>query len=838
MTSVTTIQGYLERQFDRQRIVMWHDPVGEFDSVVDELTLDGVTVERVANDEFAVKYRLLRGEPKAKFLVYRSGPLPGDVENWLLDLQLAYGVFTADKNSLVAQEIGVENQYLQSVVAEHPGFFRSERRSAAFRDSIGETDLPDVLRAKMIAVLCGQVGYRLADITRTFLRENAAGKSRSYDEVEKYGLADFHWAGVAKIYHYSSEDPSIDDFVLWVYRNALNGFAGDTPDELRAIQLDFSSMRYDGRERETFEILGRRADADLGGASLVADTDFRELINNDLFESVDQKIITDLVSGVIDRTMTAKDVSVVVRERRRTFWFAGYRNLYDAIDAAAKFLASVDALSVAMESFDDGIAKYRSTWFQIDQLYRQFYYYARKAEHPSALKSLPQVVESFYSNKFLLPLGDSWQKQVDAKVADGGAWRSNVTDGQASFFTRHVGPVVRGGRNKLCVVISDAMRYEVGDELAARIRKEDRYEADLGAFISTLPSYTQLGMAALLPNKTLEVKPADPNASFALVDGQPSWGTANRAKILAEVGGTAIKAESFLKLNRDDARDLFKDHQVLYIYQNRIDKTGDSAESEDRVFQEVESTLEELLAIVKKLTAANANNIVITADHGFLYQDAGLDESDYLSVSPQGDEIGFRNRRFTLGRGLKPSPEFITLSASQLGLTGDVEVQIPKSINRVKRPGAGSRFVHGGASLQEVVVPVVTVSKKRTTDTAPVAVELLRETEIITTGQLSVKLLQQDAVEGKVQPRTLRIGLYHDGELISNRPEIVFDSSEPEKADRYTPVQLILTREADALNNQPVELRLEEPIAKTSQWRTYVKVPYTLKRSFTTDFDF
>ena len=60
MTSVTTIQGYLERQFDRQRIVMWHDPAGEFDSVVDELTLDGVTVERVANDEFAVKYRLLR----------------------------------------------------------------------------------------------------------------------------------------------------------------------------------------------------------------------------------------------------------------------------------------------------------------------------------------------------------------------------------------------------------------------------------------------------------------------------------------------------------------------------------------------------------------------------------------------------------------------------------------------------------------------------------------------------------------------------------------------------------------------------------------------------------
>lgn len=835
MTSSSTIQGYLERRFERQRIVIWHDPAGEFESVVGDLVLEDVAVERVSNNEFGLKYRLLRDEPNSQFLVYRNGPLPADIDNWLLDLELAYGVFTADKNSLVAQEIGVDNKDLQDVIAEHGSFFRSEKRRAVFQESIRDTDSAEVLRAKMVAVLCGQSEYRLADITRTLLRENAAGKTTSYDEIEKYGHAPFHWAGVKRIYGYASPSPSVDDFVLWVYRQALNDFASETPDELRAIQLDFTSMRYDGRERATFEILGRRADDDLNASKLVEDVDFRDLLGKDLFESIDRKIITDLVSGVVDRTLSAKEVTVAVRERRSKFWFDGYRNLYDAIQAAAKFLASVDALTVSIDSFDQGIADYRSTWFQTDQLYRQFGYYARHAEYPGALKTLPQLVESFYSNKFLLPLGDAWQKQVDAKVADGGRWHTNATDGQASFFTRHVAPVIKGGRNKLCVIISDAMRYEVGDELAARIRTEDRYDTELGALLSTLPSYTQLGMAALLPNQTLEVRAED---SYTLVDGQPSWGTENRSKHLALVGGTAIKAEALLKLNRDESRDLFKDHQVLYVYHNRIDKTGDSAESEDRVFEEVESTLEELIAIVKKLTAANANNIVITADHGFLYQDAGLDESDYLSVGPQGNEVGFRNRRFTLGRGLKVTPEFMTLTAAQLGLLGDIEVQIPKSINRVKRPGAGSRFVHGGASLQEVVVPVVTVSKKRTTDTAPVAVELLQETQVITTGQLSVKLLQQDAVEGKVQPRTLRVGLYHGDDLISNRPEFTFNSDEPEKADRYTPVQLILNRDADALNNEQVELRLEEPIARTNQWRTYVSAPYTLKRSFTTDFDF
>ena len=37
---LSTIQGYLERRFERQRIVIWHDPAGEFESVVGDLVLE------------------------------------------------------------------------------------------------------------------------------------------------------------------------------------------------------------------------------------------------------------------------------------------------------------------------------------------------------------------------------------------------------------------------------------------------------------------------------------------------------------------------------------------------------------------------------------------------------------------------------------------------------------------------------------------------------------------------------------------------------------------------------------------------------------------------------
>ena len=176
----------------------------------------------------------------------------------------------------------------------------------------------------------------------------------------------------------------------------------------------------------------------------------------------------------------------------------------------------------------------------------------------------------------------------------------------------------------------------------------------------------------------------------------------------------------------------------------------------------------------------------------------------------------------------------------QLELDSDIEVQIPKSIHRLRLPGGGSRFVHGGATLQEVVVPVLAVNKKRKSDTRLVNVKVLPDTDKITTGQLVVKLFQSEPVSDKVQARALRAGLYVGETLISNdpQPELTFDSASPEQRDRYQSIQLLLNKDANDYNNRAVEFRLEERIPNTNQWRVFEKAMYTLKRSFTSDFDF
>jgi len=77
----------------------------------------------------------------------------------------------------------------------------------------------------------------------------------------------------------------------------------------------------------------------------------------------------------------------------------------------------------------------------------------------------------------------------------------------------------------------------------------------------------------------------DNDSGLALVDGQSTQGTVNRGKILAATvpASSAIQAEELMQLGRDESRALVRDHDVVYVYHNLIDKTGDTRDTEERV---------------------------------------------------------------------------------------------------------------------------------------------------------------------------------------------------------------------------------------------------------------
>ncbi|NLV30314.1 MAG: BREX-1 system phosphatase PglZ type A [Acidobacteria bacterium] len=823
----------LTKLFDRHRIVFWYDAKRELRGNFEALELPGVEKLELTNNEYGIKYRVLREEPDRKFLLYREGPEPPHLENWLLDVRLAHGEFRTDQAGIWLSELELGLEFAD-VVEGHAEFFQAVKRREALRKLLKSDDTAGKIRMKMLAVCAGSEP-RMDAVVENLLQELAEGRDEKVKLIGRCRLDGFLWEQMTRCYGYRSEEPGIRDFVIELFKSCY-AMGTDGQVKLTGDALVLLKRWKDSRQFEKgFETLSEECAEVLSIEQDLARRDFRELIELDYFRLIDQKIISDLVRAVASRTVSSGDVSLWVRQRRTGHWYHQYRHHYEAVDYGSRLIHAMDETRIDMDSLADGVQRYSRFWYQLDQLYRKFTYHVRMSGQASLTASLSEQVENLYSNNYLLKLGDSFQ----ARVEETPRWEALPFPRQDEFFTHWVQPFL-GRDNKVCVVISDALRYEIGDELLSLIRQEDRYGAELEPMISMLPSYTQLGMAALLPHKELAL--ADNDTGAVLVDGQSSQGTANRGKILIAAVERAVvcKAEELMAMKGEDCRALVRDHDVIYVYHNRIDATGDKRESEERIFEAVEDTLEELIRLFKKLTGANANNLLVTSDHGFIYQNRTIDESDFAGADAAGDRILVRDRRFVLGQGLAESPSLHTFSSTQLGLAGKMEIQIPKSINRLRLKGSGSRYVHGGASLQEVVVPVLRINKKRQSDVSAVEVDILRgASSVITSGQLGVTMYQSEPVTDKIQPRVLRAGIYTEtGDLISEQHDLTFDLRSDNPRERELQVRFLLTRKADEANGREVLLRLDEKLAGTSHYREYKSLRYLIRRSFTSDFDF
>lgn len=821
---------------DGRHVAIWHDPAGDYADRVEAIAaeLGGVGVIRVHGNEFTVKHRLLVEERSQPFIVYRRGEVLPGLGNWLLDLEYAYGVFTADKAALVGEDLGLDDPAARSVVSEHPEFFNTADRRERLKKRLTAGDNRTVVLAKMCAVVLRTEQHSLSELTRELLIEAARGEASGLEQLADYGLLDFYWAGIGATYGYAPPAPTMDDFILWVFRSAYDGFSNDTPG--RNIQIDYSRWRDSKSSGAAMAVLAGRAEDALQITAALENRSWTELLEDDTFESMDRKILSDLAAGVAAKAITPREVVEADRRRQATFWYPGYEPLYTAIRSASELLAAIDAFDPSMAGFDDGLTKYASEWSKVDGLYRQFVHAARSTEHTKPLEPLVGQVENFYSNKYVGPLATAWQVQVDSIDE----WKASAVPAQGAFFAQYVEPRVAKGK-RVIVIISDALRYEVADELRTRLlrfkdaRSKVGFEASLDPTLGVLPSYTQLGMAALLPHATIGFTGVK---ALTEVDGKKADGTANRSKILNEHGGMAIQAEDLAGYTVKELRALTQQQQFMYVYHNRIDATGDKIGTERQVFNAAASAIDELVKLTKQFASADVGAILITADHGFLYQDRELDQAGYLSIEPQGDEIHDRDRRRVIGRGLKADAAFRHFTPQQLGLSSDYEVLIPKGTKRLKLQGSGARYVHGGATLQEIVVPVITVTHTDSgkSTVRPVNIAIQQKSPNISTGVLAVDIHQSEPVSDKVQGRELRAGIYLGDELLSNYVALKFTSESDDPRERFVPARMALRSEADAHNNEDVELRLEEQIPNTTAWRTVAKAVYKLKRSFQMDF--
>jgi len=831
---MNAIENALTSLFKKHRIVFWNDADGNLKDEFLAISLQGVEKIELHNNQFATKHRILKEEPRQKFLLYQHGSPPPDAQNWLLDVQLANAVFQANQVSLWLSELGLPIDLLD-IVRDYEAFFRDENRRVDLKKMLMGDESPHDLCLKMLAVSVGVTSDpKLENILLLLLGELADGKNEKYENLVACGLENTFWQHIKQRFAYASASPSLLDFCMDLfksgYAHALNEKAELNADALILLKNWKDSHTF----RDAFGALSNRVAELMDIESDIKHRDISHLVSIDFFRLADQKIIHDIVERVANQTISESECDKIIRQRRRSFWFADFEHIYEALFYGARFFSALEKADLAVQSLPDGIRKYQSTWYQIDYLYRKFIYHARASIQATILNPLNKKIDQHYSNSFLLKVNNNFQQVLDSLES----WDPSPFMLQNSFFGEVVNSFLEEN-TKIAVVVSDAMRYEIGVELGERMNREDRFSAEVQVMVSMLPSYTQLGMAALLPHQELAIT-ADGSVQ---VDGVSTQGLDNRNKVLQNTLGKeaiALRSVDLMGMNKDDSRELAKNKRVIYIFHNLIDAVGDKSETEQKVFAAAEDALKELVDIVKKLFNANFSNVLVTSDHGFIYQDHLIDESEFVGEDVQGGEIFYRSRRFAIGIGLKENPSMMTFTSAALGLDDDYQVQIPKSINRLRLKGAGMRYVHGGASLQEIVLPVIKVSKKRESDIEKVHVDVIAsQSNVISTGQVSVSLVQKEPVSAKMQPRQLLAGIYaHDGTLISDEHRLNFDLTDENAMGREVKLQFILSQKASEFNNQMVYLKLRELIPNTTKYKDYQSIGYQLKRSITSDFDF
>ncbi|SNT15533.1 MULTISPECIES: BREX-1 system phosphatase PglZ type A [unclassified Azospirillum] len=836
---IERIKASLARLFEEHRIIVWYDAGGEMRALFDALDFSdtGGDVEKcvIANNEFGLKYRVLRQEPKRCFLLYAPIAEPAPADNWLLDLQLGGYLFKADQTALWLADLGLDGKYAD-VITDHVEFFRAKARLEGLKALRDRLRSKDQMRLCLLSVCTGTDGG-LDQVVEALLADLAAGREESWHLIDRANLTGFLWKQLAQSYFYRPAAPDLEDFAIALFKAAYAQALGEDAGLNAEAGLLFRRWKNNRLGAPSFEVLSLRYQEVLNIAGEVTGRDVRSLLAVDHFDAVERHVIRQCVAALSDQSVAAGEVQRWIRERRQSHWFSRYEDLYQALDHAARFQQAMATAELGMASAEEGFRRYVASWYQIDQFYRKFVHHMQRSGHPGLLADLFTTIENRYSTRFLLALNDAWQDQV-ARMRD---WTLPGIDRQINFWQDHAAKFRRKDQ-KIVVIISDALRFEVADECLSRIRALNRFDAELTAMLGALPSYTQLGMAALLPHAGLRIAHDDSAQVYA--GDSLLTGTAARERQLATAPDSgrvkAMRAEEALAMHNDDGRDLFRDHDTIYIYHNRIDAVGDKLATEDRLAEAADDAIDDLVKLVRRLTSANFSNILITADHGFLYQHRPLDESDYAIAEPQGAAILVRNRRFVLGRQLQETPGLKHFTAAQLGLGDGPDVLIPNSINRLRVKGAGARFVHGGASLQEVVVPLLRVSKRREADLRQVDVQIIvTGRSQITSGQIAVAFYQAEPVSAKVQPRELLVGLYaEDGTLISDEQVLTFDFSSDNPRERELSRKFLLSRAADAYNTKDVFLKLRERVGRTSHHQDYSQHRFQLRRGIVSDFDF
>ena len=852
---------------EQSRIIFWSDPEREFEETLQELVLDKVTLLRLdEHSALAIKVRLEQEDTTGRYLLYAPFEIPEPNQDWLLDIRLYSQSFRADRASILLTELGLTQQSLRQHLADRAKFFANRERLARLKKLISPDDSALDIDRKIIAVLARadqpEFFNVLISLFDAIPKGNLDTFPPAWEELEKYGVQLSFWELVASHFGYRDEAPTLKNLLIQLLVSDLNHDCGASlPQGLQHITLSrqgaanavvcLAQWRDSSTRGPSYETLSAAVAETVKLEQHLVALETDDLAEVKTFLLVEKAIARRLRDRVLETVDNIKPESIrdIASRRQDGYWAApglpdtqaaprrALYAVYQALQTAADLFALRNAHVGGLAHSDAKafFAAYTKELYRFDQLYRHFCEFADYAESRDwdILKSLRKRVEQVYGNGFVAELALQWNKHLESGLL--GLWRIEGVPNQQNFYEREVEPVLeKGADHRVFVIVSDAFRYEAAQELTEQLNGKYRFDAQLSAQLGVLPSYTGLGMAALLPHKALDYAE---NGTIR-IDGLSCGSLEQRGKVLQAVQGVAVKAETLMSMKKDEGRAFIKPYRVIYVYHNQIDAVGDSASTEDHTFNAVRKTIDDFGDLVGKIVnSLNGNHLRITADHGFLFQETPPGQTDKNSIASKPAGTLLAKKRYLLGRNLSENDKAYHGSTEvTAGAGGGMEFWVPKGANRFHFVG-GSRFVHGGAMPQEILVPVLRVhhvketGKASKTKTRTVGVSVLGSNFKVTTNRHRFQLIQTEPVGERVKPVTLKVGIYEGDDPVTNVDSMTFDNSSSDMNQWKKSISLTL--EGRHFNSKKVyDLILRDAETGVEEARFDI----TIDLAFTNDF--
>lgn len=866
--------------FRTRRVVIWHDADGEFAERFEELSREGFdgagTTDGVmpAQGDFArpvrfmeardgvmfeAKRMIARGDTASDILLYRPrarGSVEGD---WLADVELYADHFQADYLSLLADQLGATNpDAVREALGEHRVFFSAKDRVRKFSACMPAPATKEDIELGMLAATFGgaspddaSASFILRGTCTALLHDGPEELARLLDRYDAQGcLASF----IARRTGFAGSLTERDSLEHLAAHVLLTAASCQNPAAMHGLESHIAAaygpycmtavrewmQQGEGAVADLFDICSMVEDS-CGLRARLKELSLESSLQVDIFPCVNEVLIAGLLDSFAQGADRVADAREVLEARRGLAWYERLDCYFDILSAITDMRAfqQEHASGFHVAYAKDVWHAYTQNWWRMDAAYRHLCcaYERCKLKGVEALEAAVHAAmkwaEGLYRNWYLVQSNACWTSAASAQWRDCGYVEG--VDRQDEFYWQTL-PAHAGAAKTCVVLISDALRYEVAQEVAQALERERGGSVASDSMQALFPSITEMGMAALLPHQGLTL---DWDAATVAADGMPTVSTPQREAVLQKVEPTAraMRAEAYLELSAPERRALLKESKLVYLYHNKIDAVGEKMATESDVFEACKDTVEELVSITRRVCLdAPSARVVITADHGFLYTAQELEEHQFLIKADLPDDpFLFGKRHVVLKQGKDTElpddirEQFIVMNMDNLGLGRYVGLS-PRETMHFKRPGGTHRYVHGGASLQELCVPVIgyrrlSASSKEFEDTQKATLSVLSESRRITSMLFGVSLLQNEAACGKTLPCAYELCMTDaSGNAVSDVVAVTADRQSENPQERVIKIRFSLKTECAFSSKETYFLVARDAQTGTIVWREEYKI--------------